>query len=117
FVQVLFCLLVLTSCKKEKLVEYDANYEGEWHSVPNANSVGNYRFKYLIIELDQGIFGQWCDSSLNNCSNVFSGPVKINSKGTKIYIGKVFKNNGRVNFDIDEPPHINSSGKWECTLT
>ena len=53
----------------------------------------------------------------SNCSSYYKGVAKINRKESKFTIGKTFEGIGRIFFRIDVPPHINTNGDWECTLT
>ena len=110
-------ILLFTACKKEYVVDIDPSFEGEWHSAPLTDNNGVEFEMYFIIEGENGIYGQWCELVPlgSNCLISYNGPARINKKKSKLYIGKEI--GGQVIFDIDVPPHINSDGKWECTLT
>ena len=102
--------MLLFSCKKD-ILDVDSNYQGEWHALP----IGTLEY-YIIIEGNQGVYGELCELTPlgSNCGSYFSGDVKMSRNGKKIFIGP-WKN--QVFFSVDVPPHINTEGEWECTLT
>jgi hypothetical protein len=113
-----YVIICLISCKKY-VVDVNIDYEGEWHSMPVANSSGDETEIYFIIDGTQGELGEWCELSPlgSNCSSYYTGEANINRKEKNITIGKPFDGIGRIILDIDVPPHINSNGYWECTIT
>lgn len=112
-------IFLFTACKKDYVVDIDSNYEGEWHAEPVADDNGVEFEMYFIIDGYNGYYGQWCELVPlgSNCGTFYSGEAKINKKESKLYIGKTREGSGQVIFDIDVPPHLNTEGKWECTLT
>lgn len=112
---VVFVLLMLSSCTKY-VVDISPEYEGEWHSDHVTGNDGIDVEMYFIIEGEHGVLGEWCELAPlgQNCFRTFSGDVKFNISKKKFYIGSL-KN--RAVLEIDVPPHINSDGVWECTLT
>jgi len=112
----LFSIMIFFSCEKEYVVDVEPTYKGEWHSDPVTNSNGIQIEIYFIIDGKSGLLGEWCELMPlgGNCSSYFNGEVKFNRKQNKISIGPA-KN--QVILRVDVPPHLNTSGKWECTLT
>ncbi|MCH2235591.1 MAG: hypothetical protein MK078_15225 [Crocinitomicaceae bacterium] len=113
----LFSGLILCSlgCRKS-VSEVNLDYQGTWQSEPINISPGVFVEKVLVISDSQAVFGEYCDLSptFSNCSEVFEGEAKINRTEKKIFVGPWKK---QVVLRIDDPPHINQSGEWECTLT
>lgn len=106
------------SCKKEYIGSYDENYIGEWHSRDTLTpSSGLPSEIYFIIDGKNSEYGFLCQLACGSCpcQLLTSGNATINKKHSKLYIGKGFGNK-RVSLDINAAPHLNSSGKWECTI-
>lgn len=67
----LLTILILVSCNKLELKEVNSAYQGEWHSLPVVTVLGNTVDTYIIIDGDQGEYGEWCELNIDNCSNRF----------------------------------------------
>ena len=94
------------------------DFKGEWYSEPVMGTSGVMIEEYFIIDEETAFFGEWCEliPTGSNCYNRFTD-AEINSKGSKITFGTSIKLPGKITLNIDALPHINSDGKWECTLT
>ncbi len=108
--------LILSSCKKD-ILEIEPNYEGEWHTASVILDSGREIESYFIIDGDNAVFAERCDVEPlgTNCSVYKTGKVLTTKNQKKIFIGDPNKDFQMV-IEIDEAPHLNSDGKWECTL-
>lgn len=108
----------MCACRKD-LESYDANYKGEWHSRDpmTSQSSGKDVEIYLLVNGDQSEYGFMCEINCTACpcDLLTSGKIKINSKNKKIIVGSG-NNKRRVRLTINESPHLNAQGKWECKL-
>ena len=109
--------LLITTCKREYIGDYDANYVGEWHSDTFTTSSGVKKEIYFIINGNNSQYGFMCElnCSVCNCQLLTSGKAVINNRHKKLIIGS---GNGkpRVRVNLKTPPYQNSSGKWICVI-
>ncbi len=87
-------------------MEVSPEYEGEWYVAPKIGIDGISFESYFIIVGKYRNYGQLCEliSLVNNYSRIYSGDVKFDWNKSQFYIGKIFKESGRVNLDIDILP-------------
>lgn len=122
----IFTLLILLSvlfsaCNKDYAGSIDANYEGEWHSLDTFTTANGIQadIYFLIAPDKKSKYGFVCDVSPNcspcECQLLTEGKAKINRSQTRLYIGSG-NGNKKVKLEINESPHLNSNGKWECTI-
>ena len=119
FLPLLAVLLIFfcSSCKKDNLVDYNADFLGEWHSdTLILKSTGQEVEIFITIEEDYCEYGFMCELDCLPCvcQTVASGSIQINRKRKKIYAGDL--KNKKVKLSLDREPFINSSGVWEFTL-
>lgn len=110
-------VMLLAGCGKEYIYEFDENYQGEWHSTDQIISDGGLELE-MVMTIN-GQFGDYgwlclklcgCECGLNS-----TGKARISNDHTKLYFGL---SNGGVHAvkPIDEAPHLNAAGQWECTI-
>ena len=116
YVKLLLLLLLVSSCKKD-LVDIDHNYQGEWHTESEMLDSGIEVESFFIIDEGTGVYGESCllDPVGTGCLVYHSGSAQTTKKQKIMFIGDPSENI-RLRIRIDEPPHLNSNGKWECTL-
>lgn len=107
---IILCSLLISSCKKD-VQERNPDFQGEWH----APIGGGFEY-YISIDGNQGVYGATCQTepTESNCESFFTGDAKINRSENKLFIGPWIN---QVVMNIDVPPHVNTDGDWECTLT
>lgn len=109
-------IALMAACKKD-ILEIDPNYEGEWHTESETLDSGREIESYFIIEGNYAIYATNCDlvPMGNNCLVYQTGLVQTTKNQKLMFIGDPNKD-VQLGIEIDELPHINSDGKWECTL-
>ena len=86
----LLFLFLGTSCKKDNLVDYNADFLGEWHTDTfYSPTMGADVEMYFLIEDGYCEYGWFCDVSCLHCDcfKFAAGKIKINQKRTKIWAG------------------------------
>ncbi len=107
-----------SGCGREFIDEFDDNYNGTWYSTESIVSSGGLAQEmYMKVDGEYGEYGWLCVKNCLECGcGLWSaGKAKVNKDHTKLIFGL---GNGQ-NFTaktINEAPHLNADGQWECTI-
>ena len=102
------------SCRKEKLEDFNSEFNGLWASDTILLSNGEVIQNFLNVNGKDGWYGQQCSARcavVCSCAGRNDGKVKIDKK-KKIYIGWAYIK-GLI---VTREPYRDSNGKMVCEL-
>jgi len=111
----LICSVILFSCGKEDLNEYDMNFNGVWRNRDTLHGASNEIVDcYMHIGGNSDTIEMLCDE-FGTCWQVGYGGAQINKDRNAILISSPGGERKRE-FNINRFPYQHTDGRWYCAI-